>query len=64
MNKQELMSKPIKDMSDKEREIAARVSNCCCAGIDENSDVCSQCKEHCAEIDNDPTGELQEEFCN
>lgn len=31
----------------KESEIKEIVSNCCKSPIDENSDVCSKCKEHC-----------------
>jgi len=42
--------KPIEEMTPREREVAARISNCCCAGIDEDSDVCSQCFEHCSEL--------------
>lgn len=26
------------------------ISNCCQAGIIENSDICSECGEHCEEI--------------
>ena len=50
MNKKELLSKPINELTDSQREVAIMVSNCCCAGIDEDSDVCSKCKEHCEAI--------------
>jgi len=29
------------------------ISNCCQAGIIENSDICSGCKEHCEVIDDE-----------
>jgi len=33
-----------------EQEMKEAVSNCCGATILENTDVCSDCKEHCSEI--------------
>ena len=29
----------------------AHLSNCCCAPIYEDSDICSECKEHCATME-------------
>ena len=48
-----------------EEIFSKNLSNCCYAPIQENSDICSKCKEHCGKVDtDDPTGELQEGFCN
>jgi hypothetical protein len=35
-------------------------SNCCYSPIEENSDICSKCKEHCGMSEE----EAQENFCN
>ena len=32
-----------------EQEMAEPVSNCCGEPIEENTDICSRCKEHCSE---------------
>ncbi len=50
MNKQDLLKKPLAEMTTREREVAARVSNCCCESMHEDSDVCTKCKEHCGEL--------------
>ncbi len=42
--KDEQLNKHLADM-----ELAEIVSNCCGAPIIENTDICSQCGEHCSE---------------
>ena len=34
-----------------EQEMAEPVSNCCGEPIEENTDICSKCKEHCSEVE-------------